>query len=85
MNSLILPDFQIGMVVTTPTSTLQYLTEDKKYIIQDVEDEWIMVTNDINETRYYRAHLFIETNVYYNMIMYLTLIRLFDLPTNPLK
>ena len=85
MSSLILPDFKIGMVVTTPTTSMQYLTEDKKYIIQDIEDEWLMITNDIGETRYYRSHLFIETDVYYTMIMYLTMIRMFDLDVKPLK
>jgi len=85
MSSLQLPDFQIGMVVTTPTTTIQHLTEDKKYIIEDIDEEYVLISNDIGESRYYRSHLFIETDVYYTMILYLALIRLFGIDTKPLK
>ncbi len=85
MSSLILPILEIGMVVITPTSNIRQLTEDKKYIIQDIEGDWILLTNDLNEARLYKSHLFMEPDVYYNMLLYLTLLRLFNFKPNQLK
>ena len=79
MANLSLPDFKVGMIVVTPSSNIPYLTEDSKYIILDIQDEWIQIQDDSGETRYYQSFLFIEPDVYYNMILYLSLLRLFDL------
>lgn len=79
MSKLILPEFTNGMIVVTPSTLVPHLTEDKKYVIQDVEGDWIMIRDDTEETRYYQSHLFIEANVYYNMIMWLTMMRLFNI------
>ena len=80
-----LPTFEIGMLVVTPCSGILSLTEDKTYIVLDVQEEWLQIVDDQNDMRYYRSHLFIEADVYYNMILYLTLIRLFEINPNQLK
>ena len=85
MDNLTLPSFKVGMIIISPSSANPYITPEKKYIIEDVEDDWIMITDDAEDTRYYKSHLFIEVDVYYNMLMYLTLIRLFDINPNRLK
>lgn len=85
MSKLVLPTFKIGMLVVTPCSDIFHLTEDKKYVILDVQDDWLQITDDQNDTRYYRSNFFIEADVYYNMILYLTMIRLFEISHNHLK
>ena len=79
VSKLVLPDFSPGMIVVTPTSNIPFLTEDKKYIVLDVEGDWLMIEDDSEDTRYYQSHLFIEADVYYNMILWLTLMRLFEI------
>lgn len=79
MSKLILPDFQVGMIVVTPSSNIPHLTEDKKYIVLDVESDWIQIKDDSEDIRYYQSHLFIEANVYYNMILWLSLMRLYNI------
>ena len=79
MSKLILPDFQVGMIVITPTQNIPFLTEDKKYIIMDIENDWIMIQDDSEESRYYRSHIFIEADVYYNMILWLAFMKLFNI------
>lgn len=78
-------DFKIGMVVTTPAAGILYITEDKSYTIKDVDSDRIKITNDIGETKFYKSHYFMEADVYYSMIFYITLIRLFDLNSKHLK
>ncbi len=85
MSNLTLPILKPGMVVVTPSTDLSNLTEDKKYIIEDTEEGWIMITDDTGEFKYYRSHFFIEADVYYNMILFLTLIRLLNIKVNYLK
>ena len=80
-----LPTFIVGMIVVTPTSNIPLLTEDRKYIIKDIEDDWIQIADDSGDLRYYRSHLFIEADVYYNMILFLSLVRLFNINVNHLK
>jgi len=79
MNGLLLPDFEVGMIVVCPSSNIPGITEDKKYVITDLEKGWVMIRNDEEETRYYQCHLFIEADVYYNMLLWLTFMRLFEL------
>ena len=79
MSKMILPDFQVGTIVITTTPNSPYLTEDQKYVILDVEGDWIQIEDDSGEVRYYQSHLFIEVNIYYNMLLWLMLIRLFDI------
>jgi hypothetical protein len=79
MSKLVLPDFKVGMIVVCPSSSIPHITEDKKYVIVDVENDWIMIQDDTDDTRYYQAHLFIEADVYYTMLMWLTLMRLFGI------
>jgi hypothetical protein len=84
-DSLTMPELSVGMIVVTPSAFTPYLTADKKYIILDVENDWVMVEDDVGDLRYYRAHLFIEADVYYNLCLYLTLMRMFGVPPNSLK
>lgn len=79
MNNLTLPDFSVGMMVVSPASNLPHITEDRKYIVIDVEDGWIMLKDDTDDVRYYQSHLFIEADVYYNMMLWLAMMRLFDI------
>ena len=85
MSNLNMPKLTAGMVVVTPTTFIYLLTPDKKYIIEDVKDKWVQIIDDSNTKRYYRSHLFIEADVYYNMILYLSLIHLFNISPNYLK
>jgi hypothetical protein len=83
MTRLAIPELIVGMVVVTPSSCLPSLTEDKRYVILDLSsDDWVLIQDDSGETRYYQAHLFIEANVYYSMLIWLTLVRMFDIPLN---
>ena len=79
MSKLTLPTFKIGMAVITPSQNVPLLTEDKKYTVLDIEDGWIRIKDDSEETRYYQSHLFIEADVYYNMILWLSFMRLFNI------
>ena len=85
MNNLQLPNFEIGMIVITPTDKIEYLTEDKKYVIINIKGDRLLIEDDSGERRLYKSHLFIEADVYYNMIMFLTTIRLFNINPNQLK
>lgn len=79
ISKLKLVPFKVGMTITTPCSNLPYITEDYYYTILDVEGDWLQLKDDTEEVRYYRSHLFIEANVYYNTIMWIVVNRLFDL------
>jgi hypothetical protein len=80
MFNVSIPDFKVGMVVVTPTSSKPFLTEDRKYVILSVaDDKYIQIQDDTGETRYYHAHLFIEADTYYGMTMWLSTMRVFDL------
>ena len=79
MSKLILPQFQVGMIVVSPAENVPHITKDKYYVILDVEPDWIQIQDDTDEIRYYQSHLFIEADVYYNMCMWISLMRLFDI------
>lgn len=80
MFSLTIPDLKVGMVVITPATIKPYLTEDKRYVILSViQDDLVSIQDDTGEERIHQAHLFIEANVYYSTIMWLVIIRLFDI------
>jgi hypothetical protein len=80
MSSLTIPELSVGMVVITPTTLMPYLTEDKKYVVLAMDsDDWILIQDDTGETRHYQSHLFIEANVYYSMVLWLSLMRMFDI------
>jgi len=67
--------------VITPTTVMPYLTEDKKYAVLAIDgDDWILIQDDTGATRHYQSHLFIEANVYYSMVLWLLLVRMFDIP-----
>ena len=85
MANLILPDFQVGMIVVTPASNVPNITEDTKYVILDIEGDFIQIQDDTGKLGFYESFLFIEPDVYYNMIMYLSLLRLFELNPKDLK
>jgi hypothetical protein len=78
-------DISIGTVVVTPTQSIITLTPDKKYVVQDVEPDWIMIEDDAGDLRYYRTHLFLEANLYYTISMYVILNRLLNLTGKLLK
>ncbi len=79
MSNFTLPDFEIGMVVVTPSKDVPLLTEDKYYIIEDITEDHLGVRNDSDDLKYYSSHIFIEANVYYNMILWLSMLRLFEI------
>lgn len=79
MNGLDLPAFKIGMIVITPSKDYPNLTEDKYYTVLEVEEYTIKVKDDIGEVKHYSSYIFIEADVYYNMILWLSLIRVFDI------
>jgi hypothetical protein len=80
MFTLTIPDLTVGMVVITPTTLDPYLTEDTKYVVLSViKDDLISIQDDTGEERLYQSHLFIEADVYYSMIMWLSIMRIFDL------
>jgi len=79
MSQLSLPKYEVGMVVVAPSSNIPYITEDKKYVVLDVERDRLKIQDDSGDTRYYESFLFIEPDVYYSMTMYLTMLRMFDL------
>ena len=85
MSSLQLPEFAVGMIVVTPSSQITHLTEDRKYVIEDIDGDWLSITDDTGDSRFYQSHIFIEADVYYNMLLFLTMIRLFDINPNQLK
>lgn len=76
---------QVGMVVVSPTTLAPYITEDKRYVILSIDgDDWITIQDDTGEARSYQSHLFIEADVYYTMILWLALMRLFDITAKDL-
>lgn len=79
MSKLLLPTYKIGMTVVAPSSNIPHITEDKKYVILDIQDDWLQVQDDSGYNRYHQSFLFIDPDVYYNMMIYLTIIRIFDL------
>lgn len=80
MVTLTIPDLAVGMIVVTPTTLKPYLTEDTRYVILSIlQDDLILIQDDTGEERVYQSHLFIEADVYYCMVMWLSMMRLFDL------
>lgn len=80
MSNLTIPELSVGMVVITPTTLMPYLTEDKKYVILAIDgDDWVQIQDDTETIRHYQSHLFIEANVYYSMVLWLSLMRMFDI------
>jgi hypothetical protein len=80
MFTLTIPDLAVGMVVITPNTVTPHLTEDKRYVILSLDgDDWITIQDDLGEERSFQSHLFIEADVYYSMIMWLSIMRLFDM------
>ena len=85
MSSLAIQDIKAGMIVVTPSSNLPNLTEDRKYVVLDVEGDWIQIQDDSGDIRYYQSFLFIEADVYYAMILYLSMLRIFDIDPKDLN
>jgi len=79
MNSFDLPIFKIGMIVITPAKDINNITEDKYYTILDIKEDTFKIKDDLGVIKYYPSYFFIEADVYYNMIMWLSLIRIFDI------
>jgi hypothetical protein len=84
MSKLKLPEMKIGMVVITPCVNAPNLSEDKGYTILDIDGDWIRIMDDTGESRYYQSHLFIEADVYYSLLMWLTTCRILDIEHNDL-
>lgn len=80
MFTLTIPDLTVGMVVITPNTMTPYLTEDKRYVVLAIlQDDMISIQDDTGEERAYHSHLFIEADVYYSMIIWLSIMRIFEL------
>ena len=79
MNNLAIPELQIGMLVVTPSDNIPNITQDRRYVVEYISGEYIQVRNNIDEVKEYKAHLFIEADVYYTVLLWLTVIRLFDI------
>jgi len=77
VDTLTLPEHKIGMIVVTPSDASPHLTEDKHYTIIDIEGDWLRIKNDIGDSWLYRSHLFIEADVYYNMLLWIVMCRIF--------
>ena len=85
MANLSMSEFQVGSVVVTPSSNIPNLTEDTKYVILGIQGDFVKIENDIGKIGLYKSVIFIEPDIYYNMIFYLTLLRLFNLEPRDLQ
>ena len=79
-----LPELDVNMVVTTPYTTLEDITPNKKYIIYRMERDLIWIRNDIDEIVAYKAIHFIEADVFFALCLYMTVMRTLGLTNKPL-
>jgi hypothetical protein len=75
---LLIKDFEVGMIVITPNDIHPGLTAHRRYVIEDVAEDWIKILDDTDESRYYQSFLFIEPDVYYTITMFMTMTRLLE-------
>lgn len=74
-----IPVLSKGMVVVTPYLNLTSITADKTYEIEGIYHEYILIKNDLGILHPYKSIMFIEADVYFSMLIFLTLIKLFDI------
>lgn len=80
----LLPELQVNMIVVTSYNTLPNITPNKKYIIENIEQDLILIRNDHNKITYYKAINFIEADVYFSLCLYYTFMKLLNLASKPL-
>lgn len=73
-----IPNLARGMVVVTPYQDQTSITPNKTYIIEGVYHEFLLIKNDLGVTHPYESIMFIEADVYFTMLMFLTLMRAFN-------
>jgi len=80
----IIPVMEVGLVVVTP-ATIKDITVNKKYIVQQVECDFIILRNDTGAKIPYKAHQFMEADLYYTMCLFSSMITIFRLGSKAYK
>lgn len=70
-----IPKLKPNMIVTTPNSNLRNITPQKNYIVRDIDDRkgTISVKDDKGLVNMFSSVDFIESDVYFTLILYITL------------
>ena len=75
---------KVGLVVITPAD-IENITVNRKYIVEALDYDHILLRNDIGELKLYSAYKFIEADLYFSMCLFSTLINLFKLGSKAYK
>jgi hypothetical protein len=80
----LLPELQVNMIVVTSYNTLPNITPNKKYVIENIEQDIVWIRNDYNVVAPYKAINFAEADVYFSLCLYYTFMKLLNLTSKPL-
>lgn len=78
------PKLTPGMVVVTP-ALLKDITPNKKYIVEELQEGFVIVRNDRGKLASFSAYQFIAADLYFTMCLFSTLITLYRLGNKAYK
>jgi hypothetical protein len=73
------PKIEVGSIIITFRLDLKGITAKRKYIVEQKNSEYIYVRNDEDEVVQYRSIFFMEADVIYSLLLYMTARRLLNL------
>lgn len=79
-----IPDPRKSMIVASPHKYLPHITQNKRYIISEVEEDYVWIVNDYGQKSPYKAIHFMEVDVLFSLSLYITFMRLLNLSSKPL-
>lgn len=79
-----IPVMEVGLVVVTP-AVIKDITVNKKYIIEKIEDDLIILKNDAGQSMAYKSFQFMEADLYFTMCLFSSMITMFKLGSRAYK
>lgn len=79
-----IPKLEPGMVVVTPVK-LRHITPNRKYVVEEIEEGFVVVRNDIGKLASFTAYQFIEADLYFTMCLFSSMITIYNLGNKAYK
>lgn len=79
-----IPKLTIGMVVVTPVP-IRNITRNKVYVVEEIEEGFIIIRNDKGKLASFSAYQFIEADLYFTMCLFSTMITMYRLGNKAYK
>lgn len=79
-----IPKIRPGMLVVTPIK-IKGITANRKYVVEEVDEGFLVIRNDKGELSCHSAYQFIEADLYFTMCLFSTLITMYKLGNKAYK